>query len=113
MFGERSISEIMTSEGFKKITEILHCNNNAVFPRRYNPVYDKNFKLKPIITHLNEKCQNVYNTSSNLDVDESMIQFKGRSSFKQYMPMKPIKRGYKVWGLAESKTGYILQNLHI
>ncbi|KAH6941205.1 hypothetical protein HPB50_015095 [Hyalomma asiaticum] len=31
-----------------------------------------------------------------MEVDESMILFKGRSSMKQYVPMKPkIKRGYK------------------
>ncbi|KAJ8909339.1 hypothetical protein NQ315_003284 [Exocentrus adspersus] len=28
-------------------------------------------------------------------VDESVIKFKGRSSIKQYNPMKPIERGYK------------------
>ncbi|XP_051171925.1 piggyBac transposable element-derived protein 4-like [Leptopilina boulardi] len=38
-----------------------------------------------------------------------MIPFKGRSSLKQYMPMKPIKRGYKVWCLCYSKTGYVLR----
>ena len=35
-----------------------------------------------------------------------MIKFQGRSSLKQYMPMKPIKRGIKVWVLADSHTGY-------
>ncbi|KAG0438050.1 hypothetical protein HPB47_017166 [Ixodes persulcatus] len=29
---------------------------------------------------------------------------------KQYMPMKPkIKRGFKVWSLADSQTGYFLK----
>ncbi|XP_035232755.1 piggyBac transposable element-derived protein 4-like [Stegodyphus dumicola] len=36
-----------------------------------------------------------------------MIAFNGRTSLKQYMPMKTIKRSYKVWCLANSKTGYI------
>jgi hypothetical protein len=26
-----------------------------------------------------------------------MVGFKGRISMKQYMPMKPTKRGFKVW----------------
>ena len=30
-----------------------------------------------------------------------MIKFQGRSSLKQYMPMKPTKRGIKVWVLAD------------
>lgn len=37
-----------------------------------------------------------------------MILFKGRSSIKQYMPMKPIKRGYKVWVQAD-ESGYICE----
>ncbi|KAL4152634.1 hypothetical protein QTP88_000467 [Uroleucon formosanum] len=27
---------------------------------------------------------------------------------KQYMPMKPIKRGFKVWALADSASGYLI-----
>jgi hypothetical protein len=42
-------------------------------------------------------------------VDESMEPFKGRSSMKQYMPMKPVRRVYKVWCLADSRTGFVRQ----
>jgi hypothetical protein len=35
-----------------------------------------------------------------------MIKFKGRTGFKQYMPQKPVKRGYKIWVRAD-KTGYV------
>ena len=30
----------------------------------------------------------------------------GRSSMKQYLPMKPVKRGFKVWVRADAVTGY-------
>ena len=36
-----------------------------------------------------------------------MIKFKGRSSVKQYLPLKPIKRGYKVWCLCDPITVYL------
>jgi hypothetical protein len=36
-----------------------------------------------------------------------MVLFKGRSSMKQYMPLKPIKRGYKCWCLWDSTNGYM------
>ena len=39
-------------------------------------------------------------------VDEAMVLFKGRSGFKQYMPNKPVKRGYKVWMRADAQSGY-------
>lgn len=35
-----------------------------------------------------------------------MIKFQGQSSLKLYMPAKPIKRGIKVWILADAVTGY-------
>ena len=38
-----------------------------------------------------------------------MIPFKGRSSLKQYIPNKPIKRGIKVWVRADAVNGYVCQ----
>ena len=35
-----------------------------------------------------------------------MIKFTGRSTLKQYMPLKPVERGIKVWALADSHNGY-------
>lgn len=42
-----------------------------------------------------------------MSIDEAMIRFKGRSTLKHYLPLKPIKRGIKVRVLADSKTGYV------
>lgn len=36
-----------------------------------------------------------------------MIAFKGRLSFKQYLPAKTTKFGVKVWERASPKSGYI------
>ncbi|KAL4118965.1 hypothetical protein QTP88_011843 [Uroleucon formosanum] len=37
-----------------------------------------------------------------------MIAFTGSTTMKQYMPLKPIKHGFKVWVIAYSVTGYML-----
>lgn len=42
-------------------------------------------------------------------IDEAMIPFKGRTSLKQYIPNKPIKRGIKVWVRADAENGYVCQ----
>ena len=42
-------------------------------------------------------------------IDGAMIPFQGRSSLKQYIPAKPVKRGIKVWCRADSQNGYICQ----
>uniref|UniRef100_A0A1X7V767 PiggyBac transposable element-derived protein domain-containing protein n=1 Tax=Amphimedon queenslandica TaxID=400682 RepID=A0A1X7V767_AMPQE len=49
------------------------------------------------------------NTIKDVSIDEAMIPFQGRSTHKQYMPMKPIKGGLKVWTLSNGKTGYVSQ----
>lgn len=36
-----------------------------------------------------------------------MVKFKGRLSFRQYLPSKPIKWGVKIWSLCESESGYM------
>ncbi|KAG0432837.1 hypothetical protein HPB47_020465 [Ixodes persulcatus] len=38
-----------------------------------------------------------------------MVLFKGLSSLKRYLPMKPIQKGYKIWCRAYSETGYLVQ----
>ena len=46
---------------------------------------------------------------SGASFDEAMVAFKGRSSMKHYLPMKPVKRGFKIWVRADSHNGYICQ----
>ena len=38
-----------------------------------------------------------------------MVKYKGCSSIKQYIPQKPVKRGFKIWMLVDSATGYVLK----
>lgn len=64
------------------------------------------YKLRPLLDSLNDRFTMLYNVSRQVSIDESMILFKGRSSLKQYNPMKPIKRGYKLWMRADM-DGYI------
>lgn len=40
-------------------------------------------------------------------VDEAMVKFKGRLGMKQYMPMKPVKQGIKVWVCAEASSSFV------
>jgi len=36
-----------------------------------------------------------------------MVKCKGRLGFKQYMPMKPVERGIKVWVRADATNGFV------
>ncbi|KAG0425220.1 hypothetical protein HPB47_027592 [Ixodes persulcatus] len=80
------VSRQMSIHRFGALLTSIHLNDNAVAPNRGSPGFDKLYK----------------------SIDESMIRFKGRSALKQYIPMKPIRRGKKVWTRAD-ETGYVCQ----
>ena len=67
------------------------------------------FGVRAIVNMVSETFLYNYNPHMQNAVDEAMIPFKGRSSLKQYMPKKPVKRGFKVWVRADSLNGYICQ----
>ena len=48
-------------------------------------------KLGLFLDEICSKCKTLYNPGQNVFVDEAMVKFKGRSSIKQYQPLKPIK----------------------
>lgn len=93
----------MPRDRFMQIWGYLHLQNNAEQPQRP----DKLWKIRWFVDFLNEKFKELYVPYDNATVDESMIKFKGRLGFRQYLPAKPTKWGVKVWTLAESDTGYL------
>ncbi|CAG5054080.1 unnamed protein product [Parnassius apollo] len=104
-YNNPEISQVFTLTRFKKIMENLHLNDNEMERPRGSPGHDKLYKLRPMITDLNEVFMNEMYDSSR----QCMVKFKGRSNLKQYMPKKPIKRGFKIWARCDATTGYMYQ----
>ena len=86
----------------RDISRYLHFVDNSTLSLRGSANYDKLGKVQPLINHFQEKFSSLYNLNCEIAIDEAMIKFQGRSSLKQYMPMKPIKGGIKVWVQADS-----------
>ncbi|XP_065290955.1 piggyBac transposable element-derived protein 4-like [Dermacentor albipictus] len=107
-FNAPEISKVMSFKRFQSIMNCLHLSDNTKEKKRGEDGYDRLARVRPLIDALNKRFQKEYTPSAHQAIDESMILFKGRSSLKQYMPMKPIKRGYKVWCRADSETGYLI-----
>ncbi|XP_071850845.1 piggyBac transposable element-derived protein 2-like [Apostichopus japonicus] len=86
------VSKVMAVKRFRKLMRYIHLNNdNAKMPARDSEQFDKLYKVRPIIVHFNKVFLELFKPSRFLSIDESMIAFKGRSSLKQYMPLKPIE----------------------
>ena len=100
------IAEKIPRWRFREISRYLHCVNNDHLAPRGDPSHDRLGKVRPLIDYLGSRFAALYEPSKNLAVDEAIIKFQGRSSLKQYMPAKPIKRGIKVWVLGDSSNGY-------
>ena len=96
---------------FREISRYLHFVNNDHLVPCGDPAHDRLSKVRPLINHLSNKFATLYEPSKEVAVDEAMIKFQGRSSLKQYMPKKPIKRGIKVWVLGDSTNGYLMFTL--
>lgn len=108
-YNNPEISTVFPITRYKKITENLHLRNNAEEPPRTSPNYDKLYKLRTLIDTLNDVFQKQTSNSSRQSIDECMVKFKGRSCLKQYMPKKPVKRGFKIWARCDAVTGYLYQ----
>ncbi|KAG5878578.1 hypothetical protein JTB14_033180 [Gonioctena quinquepunctata] len=51
-------------------------------------------------------CQEVYTLSEHTCIDEILVSFRGRCSFKMYFPKKPVQYGLKVIALTDAENNY-------
>ncbi|XP_014663289.1 PREDICTED: piggyBac transposable element-derived protein 4-like [Priapulus caudatus] len=99
--------QVFTTKRFWALWSNIHLVNNETALPRDHADHDRLFKVRPILNILTRTFEDNYSPGQCVAVDESMVRFKGRSSLKQYMPMKPIKRGFKVWSASCSCCGYL------
>ena len=71
----------------------------------------RTWKVQRVLDYLVKRFRDAYTPRRELSVDETMLKFKGRLNIKQYAKIKPVKWGIKLFTLAESITGYVLDFL--
>ena len=90
-FGNQGIKKVMPKNRFQEISCYLHFNDSSTEPARGTPGFDHLYKIRPIFNSVLAKCQSNFQPTKNLSVDEGMIGYRRRVSFRQYMPAKPNK----------------------
>lgn len=94
--------KIFTRDRYLSILSSLHFSDNTL-------KNDDNLrKIRSILTHLRKVYKEIFYPFENLCIDESLMLFKGRLSFKQYIPSKRHRFGVKFFVLCDCETGYIL-----
>ena len=97
-FYNESFSAIMSGGRFELMMKSFHLNDVEIQPNRTSHDYDKIYKIRPFLDLVTKAFQSVYVPNQELSADESIIGYKGRLSWFQYMPKDPqngvSKHGY-------------------
>lgn len=91
---------VMSRNRFEILLRMIHFSNND--NQRYG---DRLFKIRELIDTLNFNFETYYYPGENLCIDESLVPFRGRIIFRQYIKLKRHKYGIKVFKLC-SNPGY-------
>lgn len=100
--GNALIKSVISRDRCQLLLSKLYFNN----PEKPDNA-SKLYYIEEIINCFKKTFPAARSESSFQSIDETMTKFKGRSSLKQYLPMKPIKRGIKLWTRCDSITDYI------
>lgn len=69
------------------------------------------FKIRSVLDYIRTKFKALYKPGQDICIDESLLLFKGRLSFKQYIKTKRARWGIKFYKLCDSLSGYIVDFL--
>ena len=88
----------MRRDRFLLLVRFFHFADNT----KYNPAdpdRDKLYKIREVINMIKDRSGKVYSPGKSLSMDESLVLFKGRLSFKQYISSKRARFGIKLYQL--------------
>ena len=88
--------DVMGKSRYQKINQYFHIKDNSEVLPKTDPNYDPLFKVRPLLDLIKAKSHTHYNPGCEISIDEAMIKFNGRLSFKQYIKGKPNPWGIKV-----------------
>ncbi|XP_050314861.1 piggyBac transposable element-derived protein 4-like [Anthonomus grandis grandis] len=74
--------------------------------RNERKICDKLAPIRDLFKMFVEKCQQNYSVGEYVTVDEMLLPFRGKCSFRQYIPSKPSNYGIKILALVDSKMFY-------
>jgi hypothetical protein len=91
---------VMPRNRFELILKFIHFSDNTLA----NPD-DRLYKLRDVLDKFINNYKHTYTPCEKICVDESLIPWRGRLLFRQYIPNKSAKYGIKVFKLCTEK-GY-------
>lgn len=68
---------------------------------------DRLFKVRPMLNHFHDTMTDLYYPRRRICIDESLLLFKGRLAWKQYLKKAKCRFGIKFFVLCESKNSLV------
>lgn len=87
--------ETMTRMRFELLLKFWHFSNN----QDLQASQDRLYKVKNLVDRLVQTYKEYFTPGEKICIDESMVPFRGRLLFKQYLPKKKSKYGIKIYKL--------------
>ncbi|XP_053387313.1 piggyBac transposable element-derived protein 2-like [Mercenaria mercenaria] len=107
MFGICGIKHRINRDRFDNINQYFHAADTSVNPPRGDAGHDKIAHVRPMLEKVRTSLSSAYRPHRESTIDEAMVAYTGRLSTQQYVPMKPTKRGIKVWVRADPHNDFI------
>ena len=101
---------VMSEYRFSLIMKYFHFTNNDEFDEATHPA-PKLKKIWEVWQLIVGNFQRTYVPERDISVDESLMAYKGRLSWIQYIASKRARFGIKTYMLCESSTGYIWNSI--
>ena len=99
----------MSRDRFKAIFRTIRFDDHATREARKST--DKAAPISEMWMLMNYNLRKQYRPHNNITLDEQLFLFRGRVSFRQYIPSKPEKYGIKIFWACDSETSYPLNGI--
>jgi len=98
---------VMSQDRFLLLQSFLHFSDSTLQLKKGEPTYNPLYKIQPVLDLTTPTYEQVYQPGRDLSVDESMVKYKGRLAFQQYMPDKPQSMVSKISFLRNRTRGTV------
>jgi hypothetical protein len=93
--------ELMTRDRYFQLLQMLYFTDDV------GHTSDRLYKIRNVVEILRKAFNESFQPYQRLCVDESLLLYKGRLSFKQYIPSKRNRFGIKSFILSDCETGFV------
>ncbi|KAK2713944.1 hypothetical protein QYM36_009737 [Artemia franciscana] len=89
------IADVMSRDPFKTLQRFFHANDSHLAVSKGQDSYDSVFKLRPVTDGLWANLKKIP-AEERQSIDEQIVPYKGRLSFKKYPRAKPHSWGINI-----------------